>query len=716
MNKCQQFAIFMVFTTLATLPGILVASATVEPLDYPRMERFEEGRVTVDFPTIESWQAFRYLQAWLPVEVSLNGDNRPRVGAVHLRAETSIDFDQRTVQISAPTVLGMRFSEKDASAEVAALASRSFAGRHRTVPLDVLLRLLPADFEIPGQQEEAPKLNFNPPAIRVSESPLNLLSIDKKPVTAQIDGTQLEFVVNTNWKVFFDTQGERWYVLNEGSWQENNYLADGGWIATDQLPSDFVQLAANDEWREVQQVLPASLPSESPTPFIISFQPTELILLDGPPRLSAIGDTGLYFARNTESDLFRYKARWYYLVSGRWFSNDDLNGAWQTVNNLPAVFTQIPADHKVGHVLFSVPGTRQSKLALIEAALPRRVTVAPDSASNLEVIWAGAPRFEEIETTKLQRGLNTPYQVIKHNNFYYLCYEGAWYFSASPEGPWQVALDIPAEIYRIPATDPAYNVTFVRLDEGYQADSDYVNYKYSGGYTGSFSTKVTVVYGTGWYYPSSVFWGPRHRPMYWHHMPTYGHNIGYNPIYAGYGGRYGYWGSSTTLLMESPTVDFTHGYGSAWEGPLQTTPGDPAETAERSLEPFLPARISDGTEKFAPAKKEEKTQAGVTASTLYAGSALSSNMFSGPGGEVYKHENNEWQQYSDGSWSNAERRKRGYDLQNQPQRQEGQAAEPWLPAHKRTLSRGELDRQELARTEGMENYARYRMQKDYGDD
>jgi len=48
------------------------------------------------------------------------------------------------------------------------------------------------------------------------------------------------------------------------------------------------------------------------------------------------------------------------------------------------------------------------------------------------------------------------------------------------------------------------------------------------------------------------------------------------------------------------------------------------------------------------------------------------------------------------------------------QRQETRKYERLLPAHKRTLSRSELDQQELARLEGMDNYSKYRMEKESG--
>ena len=303
------------------------------------------------------------------------------------------------------------------------MISMAFQGRESIVPLDVLLRLLPDDFEIPGQTVNAPVLNFDPPAIVVSEKPIKLLSIDKEPVKASIEGTDLEYVVNTNWNVFYYRPDEQWYVLNENTWQQNNYLADGGWTTTDSLPADLDKLALNDEWPEVQKALPARQPDNPPLPFMISLEETELVLLDGAPRLSAVGETGISYVSNTQSDLFKSGDQWYFLVSGRWFMNTNLSGQWQAVKDLPAVFAQIPPKHKKGHVLYSVPGTRQAKLALIEAALPHRTSVAKSSAASLEVSWVGEPRFEAIENTQLQRGMNTPFQVIKHNNFYYLCYQ-----------------------------------------------------------------------------------------------------------------------------------------------------------------------------------------------------------------------------------------------------------------------------------------------------
>jgi len=744
LNRPGRPLFFMTIVVFMLCSGVSIAapvnsSDTVPELNnltnYPRIERFDQGSVQVDFPNLDSWPEFRYLKAWLPVEVTLNGEDKPHVGSAYVQAATDINFEQRTVAITDLKVLKTRFSDEDESETRTNLISRAFQGRESIVPLDVLLRLLPEDFELPVQSADIPMLNFEPPGIIVSEKPLKLLSVDKEPVRAPIEGTDLEYVVNTNWNVFYYRPDEQWYVLNEDAWQQNNYLADGGWTTTDKLPADFEKLALSDSWPEVQKAMPARKPESPPSPFTISLEETELILLDGAPRLSAIEETGISYVSNTQSDLFKLGDRWYFLVSGRWFSNTKLSGQWQAVKELPGVFAQIPDGNKKEHVLYSVPGTRQAKLALIEAALPHRNSVAKSSAAKLEVSWIGEPDFTPIENTQLQRGLNTPFQVIKHNNFYYLCYEGAWYFSDSPTGGWKVASKVPDEIYRIPASDPAYNVTFVRLDGEPDEKQDHVNYSYSSGYKGSFSTRVSVVYGTGWHYPSNVYWDSANTPAYWHYGRTYGYNTGYHPVGAFYGhrggyygrwgyGRYGGWGGygpygwgypvHSTMTITSPSVNFTQGYGSAWEGPMQTTPGDPTKTGEQSLDEFLPKKKIDGTEKFVKTSEADRTKStGISASSLYASASLSSNRFSGSEGEVYKREDQEWQEYNDGNWSTMRAIAAEQPVQARPQRKsETGAQQRWLPAHKRTLSRGELDRQEIARLEGMDQYSKYRMQQD----
>lgn len=272
----------------AETPGPKAVSGVNDLTNYPRIEHFEQGSVQVDFPTIESWPDFHFLEAWLPVEVSLNGENQPRIGSAFVQATTDIDFDRRTVSISDLKVMKTKFSEDVVPETVTQLVTKAFHGRESIVPLDIILRLLPEDFEVPDQRRIVSQLNFEPPGIIVSEEPLKLLSIDKEPVKYPVQGTELEWVVNTNWNVFYYRPDQTWYVLNGETWQSNNYLSSGGWTDVDQLPSDFEKLAQDDYWKELHSALPARKPAQPSARFAISLQATELILLDGPPRMIEI--------------------------------------------------------------------------------------------------------------------------------------------------------------------------------------------------------------------------------------------------------------------------------------------------------------------------------------------------------------------------------------------------------------------------------------------
>jgi hypothetical protein len=363
----------------------------------------------------------------------------------------------------------------------------------------------------------AGQLNFDPPRIVVTEKPTRLLLIDGPPVRVPIEGTRLEFVVNTDWTVFHDLGGRSWFLLDDGHWLRNNMLSSGNWLSTTDLPEDFLTLQLNSDWPDVAGAMPPRLPATPPLPVLISYEPTELVLIDGEMAWETIADTGLHFVSNTARDLFRLDGRYYLLLAGRWFTTKDVHRKWYSVKELPAVFALIPEDHARAHVLASVPGTAQAQLAAEEAARGHTRSVPVGAGEDLAVPWVGEPHFVTIEGTGLRRGENTPYQVLLHNNFYYLCHEGAWYRSPSPAGPWSPAREVPEAIYTIPATDPAYNVTFVRVD-AFDDSTGQVAYSSTGGYYGRYYTGSSVVYGTGWYHP-----GYYSRSAYWRYPYAYGY-------------------------------------------------------------------------------------------------------------------------------------------------------------------------------------------------
>ena len=440
-------------------------------------------------------------------------------------ADTVVDFSERKVVLKSlkPGKSSGLSSTQDQ------LARDYLAGIRVGLDLDDVVRALPADFEIPQQASAGPQLNFSPPRIVVSSRPMRLLLIDGPPAQVSIPATEVEFVVNTDWDVFHDKTSGVWYILDDGHWITNNFLSSGDWRRTAELPRDFLTLQVSSEWPQVAAAMPPVKAADKPAPFTISYEPTELVVIDGEARLEAIGGSGLQYVANTESDLFIYGDRYYYLASGRWFYTKSLDRQWFAVKNLPGVFSEIPENHPRSRVLAAVPGTRAARHAMIEAAIPRTATVAIGAASELEIPYVGEPSFVAIQGTPLRRAENTPFQVIQHNNFFYLCHEAAWYSSSQPQGPWEAAREVPEAIYTIPATDPAYNVTFVKLDS-FDDSSGRAAYVSTSGYYSAYYTGNSIVYGTGWYYP-----GYYHGSAYWRYPHTYGR-------YGWHGGYYGAWG------------------------------------------------------------------------------------------------------------------------------------------------------------------------------
>jgi hypothetical protein len=76
------------------------------------------------------------------------------------------------------------------------------------------------------------------------------------------------------------------------------------------------------------------------------------------------------------------------------------------------------------------------------------------------VVYDGAPTFEPIEDSNLQRAVNTPYAVVSdpRKHYYYLNGANLWYRAKDPLGPWTDIASPPAAIREIvPPDTPSYD-------------------------------------------------------------------------------------------------------------------------------------------------------------------------------------------------------------------------------------------------------------------
>jgi hypothetical protein len=539
---------FVLLPASAQEPATEASAPAPSQLEFPRTMEGEEGTVVIHLPQIDAWPNYEAIEARLAVEVTPAGESEPVFGVAEFVADTDPNLELRVIAIENAEITVTSFPESDDARreQLDAIVRAVVQPRTQFVPLDVMLTYIAPDAVVP----EEVGLSYDPPPIFYSSTPAVLVNLDGEPILAQIPDTRLQYAVNTNWDLFRYRERE-WYLRNGSQWLKNDELS-GEWEWDTRLPGDFEDLPDDGNWVDVKAALPPEkTDAKEPTVFV-SQQPAELILTDGQPQHRTIGAEGLEYVEDTESDVFRYKFDYYYLVSGRWFISTLLRGPWEPVRELPEVFHSIPQDHVKSHVLAAVPNTSESRLAILEASLPRKATVDRDAGKDVSVFYEGEPVFETIPGTDVQRAVNSPNDILLIGETYYLCDSAVWFVSTTADGPWVVADDIPAVIYTIPPSSPSYHITHVHVDE---SDDTSVSTSYTSGYYGV-SIGFSVMYGTGFYYPPYYGYYPGY-PYYYPYPYAYGASSWYNPNTGMYGrsgsvyGPYGGYGRAASYNPET---------------------------------------------------------------------------------------------------------------------------------------------------------------------
>ena len=666
----------------------------------------EGGRLVLHQPQVDAWKERREIEGRAAVELMLPGVSQPVLGAIWFSGHTSADLARGLVHLDELHLVRASFPGlPDQRAQL--LKSRieqGLVGRSASLPLRSVIVAMRAQ----KREAKAPQFSPSPPRIFYSASPAILLVLDGEVVWVPLAKTGLEYAVNTNWNLLRHPKLQRWFLLYRESWLEAPTLS-GPWTPAGPLPKAFSEIPDDPNWKSVRAHLPGKPWAADTVPRVfLSTRPAELILTEGPPQLTPIAGTKLRFVENTRSDLFFDSSvdSYYVLFSGRWFRSRTLGGEWSgiPVGALPADFARIPPDSARGRVLVSVPGTPQAQQAVLLAEVPRTATI-DRMAATVSVSYAGTPNFQPIPKTDLYYAVNTPYRVIRFEDHFYLCHRGIWFESASDQGPWQVADAVPLEIYTIPPESPLYAVTYVRV---YSSTPTTVVVGYTAGYVGTYVYGGSVIYGTGYYYPP-YYW-PAVVPVYvpyprtysaatWYNESTgaygrgvqvagpdgaagiaasynpetgsyrrgaaaYGPNAGagraavYNPetgAYAHAARGYGPDGASTVASGWNPstgtyaaTTQHSDEYAQ-WGNSVVSREGQTVETSHYSN--------AEGTRSSFEGSGGSRGAAYHSADGVNSGLAKSKNgdVYAGHDGNLYRHSEDGWQTWDDGSWEAAEK-------------------------------------------------------------
>jgi len=661
-----------VVTSQDPSPAAQTEAATEEDQAWPREFVGEKGgKALVYQPQIVAWDDFSSLHARVAVAVSLPGEDEPSLGAVEIVGKTDTDLEARLVGISGLRIESSSFPTLDA--ETSDRLTALLAGLLPTDGLTISVDRVIANLERGQIELKRVPLNAEAPPIFVSNQPAILLQFDGEPLMSPIEGTELEYAVNTNWEYFFDAKTSRFFLLWDEAWLTAPGRG-GPWLAADKLPKTFKKLPKKDpNFDNARSHLKGKklAPSQVPRVYVAE-KPAELIVIYGETALEPIEGTDLLWVTNTESDLFlaMEEKAYYYLVSGRWFRASSLEGPWIFASeNLPADFAKIPADHQRGYLLSSVPGTPDAEEAVLLARIPHRAEVDRDSVS-VEVEYAGEPQFEAIEGMSLEYAINTSFDVIKVGSIYYVCYQAVWFKGESPTGPWQVATEVPDEIYEIPPSSPVHNTTYVHI---YDYSPSTVTVGYTSGYWNMYVGWGCVVYGSGWYYPPYYYSYPYYRyPVYYPYPYSYGVSAWYNPHTGTYGrgaSVYGPYGGVGFGAAFNP-VSGSYARGAVAYGPYNArgfaeaynpTTGTYARTRQGAnvYENWGATGVRRGDDwvRSAHYGNDQGSFKGYRTSQGGSGFVASGQggLYAGRDGNVYRHDGGSWQKYGGGDWTNVQR-------------------------------------------------------------
>lgn len=537
------------------------ASSQAPPQDigWPRQVQNADGTLVYYQPQVEEWKDYKELKCRFAFSLTPK-DSKEALGVADVTTDTLVDKENRLVYFRNLQFPSVRFPSVDDKDE--APLQKLFQELIPRSPDPISVDRVMADLD--RSKVEAPEVSLknDPPQIFYSASPAILLMVQGDPVLAPIEKTDLQFIVNTNWDLFYEKSKKTYYLLAENSWFTAKDLK-GPWSQTQALPKDMAKLPAGQNFDDVKKMVPPPPPGGVVPQVFFSSTPAELIVFKGAPVYSKIPGTRLLFVANTDNDIFVDDSdrQYYVLLSGRWFRSKSLEGPWSYASaDLPADFAKIPESSPKGHVLASVPGTVEASDAVMLAQIPQTAVVnKAEAEGKVKVNYDGQPQFKPIEQTSLQYATNTQDKVIKDGDLYYLCFQGVWFMSTTPNGPWKTADSVPKEIYTIPPSSPVYNVTYVTQTN---ASSTTVESHTAAGYLGMFiigaAVGAAIVYGTGYYYPPYVYWGPAvPYPIYRPWPCTYGVGAVYNPWTGGYAaGRavYGPYGAAGSSAWYNPAT------------------------------------------------------------------------------------------------------------------------------------------------------------------
>jgi hypothetical protein len=202
---------------------------------------------------------------------------------------------------------------------------------------------------------------LNPvPAVYYSDVPAEMISIDGEPAHQAVPGTDLDWISNTEFDLFYHKTEEQWYFLTSGRWFRSETL-EGEWsFATPDLPADFRKIPDDTNYYTVRASVPGT--PESDEARLIASIPemaaveigsiTAEVSYSGEPAFTPIEGTEMSYALNSTEPVILVAGKYFTVIDGIWFVSDSPDGPFEIATSVPDEIYTIPATEPVHNVTY----------------------------------------------------------------------------------------------------------------------------------------------------------------------------------------------------------------------------------------------------------------------------------------------------------------------------------------------------------------------------
>ena len=185
--------------------------------EWPRTLTYEDGtRLLIYQPQVTNWVDYSHISARAACAFSAREGETPSLGTFEFEADTEPFLAERLVRMSGFNLLSARFPSLE-EADSRLLTARLVDFLPQT-SLVISLDRIVANLERVHIGSESVSLKSDPPKIFVSTKPAILILFNGKPIISPIKGSELRFVVNTNWDLFFYPKDRAYGTARRATW------------------------------------------------------------------------------------------------------------------------------------------------------------------------------------------------------------------------------------------------------------------------------------------------------------------------------------------------------------------------------------------------------------------------------------------------------------------------------------------------------------------